>query len=97
MLGGASALGQDIPPFVIAAGNTAKPHGINVEGLRRRNFSPEIISVLRSAYRLLYKNNLSLEEAKIQLRELASSGGEGDASVQVFVDFIEKSQRGLLR
>jgi len=44
MLGGASALVQDIPPFVIAAGNKAEPHGINVEGLRRRGFSPDAIS-----------------------------------------------------
>ena len=65
MVGGASALVQDVPPFVIAAGNKAVPHGINVEGLRRRGFSPDAISALRSAYRLLYKNGLSLEEAKV--------------------------------
>ena len=72
MLGGASALVQDVPPFVIAAGNKAEPHGINVEGLRRRGFSPDAISALRSAYRVLYKNGLSLDEAKQQLRELAT-------------------------
>ncbi len=49
MLGGASALVQDIPPFVIAAGNKAEPHGINVEGLRRRGFSPDAISALPRA------------------------------------------------
>ncbi|WP_114815053.1 acyl-ACP--UDP-N-acetylglucosamine O-acyltransferase [Paraburkholderia kururiensis] len=97
MLGGASALVQDIPPFVIAAGNKAEPHGINVEGLRRRGFSPDAISALRSAYRLLYKNGLSLEEAKVQLRELASAGGDGDAPVKAFVDFVEASQRGIIR
>ena len=57
---------------MIAAGNKAEPHGINVEGLRRRGFSADAISALRSAYRLLYKNGLSFEEAKVQLRELAS-------------------------
>ena len=97
MLGGASALVQDIPPFVIAAGNKAEPHGINVEGLRRRGFSPDAISALRSAYRLLYKNGLSLEEAKVQLRELAVAGGEGDAAVTAFVEFIDASQRGIIR
>jgi UDP-N-acetylglucosamine acyltransferase len=97
MLGGASALVQDIPPFVIAAGNKAEPHGINVEGLRRRGFSPDAISALRSAYRLLYKNSLSLEEAKVQLRELASAGGDGDEPVRTLLAFVEASQRGIIR
>jgi UDP-N-acetylglucosamine acyltransferase len=97
MLGGASALVQDIPPFVIAAGNKAVPHGINVEGLRRRNFSADAISALRSAYRLLYKNGLSLEEAKEQLNELASAGGDGDEPVKTLIAFVEQSQRGIIR
>jgi UDP-N-acetylglucosamine acyltransferase len=97
MLGGASALVQDIPPFVIAAGNKAEPHGINVEGLRRRGFSADAISALRSAYRLLYKNGLSLEDAKAQLAELASAGGDGDEYVRKLIGFIETSQRGIIR
>ncbi len=97
MVGGASALVQDVPPFVIAAGNKAVPHGINVEGLRRRGFSPDAISALRSAYRLLYKNGLSLEEAKVQLAELASAGGDGDGPVQALIDFVVQSQRGIIR
>src|SRR5476649_2880539 len=97
MLGGASALVQGIPPFVIAAGNKAEPHGINVEGLRRRGFSAEAISALRSAYRVLYKSGATLEEAKVQLRELASAGGDGDAPVTALADFIDASQRGIIR
>ncbi len=97
MLGGASALVQDIPPFVIAAGNKAEPHGINVEGLRRRGFSAAAISVLRSAYRLLYKNGLTLEDAKIGLRDLMSAGDEGAAPVQELLDFVHASQRGIIR
>ncbi|KNH10187.1 Acyl-[acyl-carrier-protein]- UDP-N- acetylglucosamine O-acyltransferase [Candidatus Burkholderia brachyanthoides] len=97
MLGGASALVQDVPPFVIAAGNKAEPHGINVEGLRRRGFGAEAISALRQAYRIVYKSGLSLEEAKVQLAELGAAGGEGDASVKDFLDFIATSQRGIIR
>jgi len=97
MLGGASALVQDVPPFVIAAGNQAVPHGINVEGLRRRDFSPEAISALRTAYRLLYKNGLSLDEATAQLTELATAGGDGDAPVAALIAFIAQSQRGIIR
>lgn len=97
MLGGASALVQDVPPFVIAAGNKAEPHGINVEGLRRRGFSADAISGLRTAYRLLYKNGLSLEEAKAQLAELACAGGDGDEHVRKLIAFIDASQRGIIR
>ncbi|MGN6808982.1 MAG: acyl-ACP--UDP-N-acetylglucosamine O-acyltransferase [Trinickia sp.] len=97
MLGGASALVQDVPPFVIAAGNKAEPHGINVEGLRRRGFSAEAISALRGAYRLLYKNGLSLEDAKAQLGELAAAGGDGDEHVRKLIAFIDASQRGIIR
>ncbi|WP_321791306.1 acyl-ACP--UDP-N-acetylglucosamine O-acyltransferase [Caballeronia sp. J97] len=97
MLGGASALVQDVPPFVIAAGNKAEPHGINVEGLRRRGFTPDAISALRSAYRIVYKSGLSLEEAKAQLKELSTAGGEGDEPVKAFSDFIAASQRGIIR
>ncbi|MCP3722914.1 acyl-ACP--UDP-N-acetylglucosamine O-acyltransferase [Paraburkholderia sp. CNPSo 3272] len=97
MVGGASALVQDVPPFVIAAGNKAVPHGINVEGLRRRGFSADAISVLRSAYRTLYKNGLSLEEAKVQLADLAQAGGDGDVHVKALLDFVEQSQRGIIR
>jgi UDP-N-acetylglucosamine acyltransferase len=46
---------------------------------------------------LLYKNSLSLEEAKVQLRELASAGGDGDAPVQTLLAFVEASQRGIIR
>jgi UDP-N-acetylglucosamine acyltransferase len=98
MLGGASALVQDLPPFIIAAGDKAEPHGINVEGLRRRGFEAEAIAALRSAYRVLYKNGLSLEEAKLQLRgELANQDGAGDAAVGELLDFIDTAKRGIIR
>lgn len=96
-LGGASALVQDLPPFVIAAGEKAQPHGINVEGLRRRGFSPAEISALRSAYRTLYKNGLSLEEAKTQMRSDLDHQEEGRVQVGAFLDFIETAKRGIIR
>jgi UDP-N-acetylglucosamine acyltransferase len=97
MLGGASALVQDLPPFVTAAGDKAQPHGINIEGLRRRGFSPDAIAALRMAYRQLYKSNLTLDEAKVQLRELACQGGDGDAHVEALLNFIDTAKRGIIR
>jgi UDP-N-acetylglucosamine acyltransferase len=97
MLGDASALGQDLPPFVIATGIRPVPQGINIDGLRRGGFPPDTISALCSAYEVLYKNRLSLEEAKLQLAELAKAGEDGDEPVRVLAAFVEQSQRGIIR
>jgi len=100
MLGGASALVQDIPPFVIAAGDKATPHGINVEGLKRRGFSTETISALRQAYKILYKDGLSFEEAKTELQKMVSNHAADPATAEKlaeFHDFIAASTRGIIR
>jgi UDP-N-acetylglucosamine acyltransferase len=100
MLGGASALVQDIPPFVIAAGDKASPHGINVEGLKRRGFSPETIAALRQAYKVLYKDGLSFEEAKVALQKMVQESSNDAATAQKlaeFHDFIAASSRGIIR
>ncbi len=100
MLGGASALVQDIPPFVIAAGDKASPHGINVEGLKRRGFSSETISALRQAYKVLYKDGLSFEEAKVEIQKMvAASSADAQTAEKLaqFHDFIAASTRGIIR
>ena len=84
---------QDIPPYVMAAGNTASPFGINVEGLKRRGFSPEAMLALKRAYRTLYKSGLMLEEARAKLIEDAVAHPE----VQPLVDFLAVSRRGIIR
>mgnify|MGYP006266342199 CR=1 FL=1 len=104
MLGGASALVQDIPPFVIAAGDKAEPHGLNAEGLKRRGFEIETISALRHAYKVLYKEGLTFEDAKQALANYAKNGIDGvklsaDASSKVteFLEFVAASKRGIIR
>jgi UDP-N-acetylglucosamine acyltransferase len=100
MLGGASALVQDIPPFVIAAGDKASPHGINVEGLKRRGFSSETITALRQAYKVLYKDGLSFEEAKVAIQKMVQESSSDAATAQKlteFHDFIAASTRGIIR
>ncbi len=86
-------LQQDLPPYVTAAGNTAKPYGINSEGLRRRGFSPEAINALKRAYRTLYRSSLSLEEAKTELQNQAALCAE----VAMLLDFLGESTRGIVR
>ena len=84
---------QDIPPFVTAAGNTAKPYGINSEGLKRRGFGPEAIAWIKRAYKILYRSGLSLEDARGEI-----SGQVGDcAELRLLVDFLDESRRAIIR
>lgn len=84
---------QDVPPYLMAAGNTAQPYGINVEGLKRRGFGPDAIMALKRAYRTIYKSGLLLEEAKAKLVDEAPTHPE----LQLFVDFFAQSRRGIIR
>ena len=83
----------DVPPYVMAAGNSATPYGINVEGLKRRGFSPEALMTLKRAYRTLYKSGLTLEEARTKLEEEAKDHPE----IQPILDFLAVSKRGIIR
>ncbi len=86
-------LPQDLPPYVTAAGNMARPYGINSEGLKRRGFSPETIAGLKRAYRTLYRSGLGLEEARSQLREQVATC----PPVREIVEFLDRSKRGIIR
>jgi UDP-N-acetylglucosamine acyltransferase len=86
-------LPQDLPPYVTAAGNMARPYGINSEGLKRRGFSPEAINGLKRAYRTLYRRGLGLEEAR---RELESQVAECP-QVAHLLEFIARTKRGIIR
>lgn len=89
----ASVVVKDVPPFVTVSGNTAKARGLNREGLKRNGYAPETIEILRRAYRILCRMNLTLGEAMKQLRELAETSGD----VARMVEFIDQSERGLIR
>ena len=84
---------QDVPPYVTASGNSAKPFGINSEGLKRRGFAALTINRLKRAYRTLYKSRLTLEEAKRELMQQVAECPE----VQLLVDFLSTSTRGIIR
>lgn len=88
-----AAVSQDVPPYVTAAGNRAVPAGINSEGLKRRGYTPEAIMAIKRAYKTVYRNGLTLDEARQQLAEQASSNPD----IQLFVDFIAQSKRGIIR
>ena len=86
-------LPQDLPPYVRAAGNMAKPYGVNSEGLRRRGFPPDSINALKRAYRTLYRSGLSLEEARRELQSQAAACPE----VGELLRFLETTKRGIIR
>ena len=93
MTGISSVVFKDIPPYIMAAGQPAAPHGINVEGLRRRGFSPESLAGLKRAYKTLYREGLTFSEAQQRLAEQA----QGVAEVQLLVDFLGQAERGIIR
>ena len=86
-----SGFQKDVPPFVMAQGSPAIPRAINFEGLKRRGFSKERISSIKKAFRLLYKSDLPLSEAVTEMKKL------GSEDVQLMVDFIEQSERSIIR
>ena len=93
MVGGMSAVLQDVPPYVTVSGLPATPHGTNNEGLRRRGFTADDILVVRRAYKTLYREGRSLEEARAELAAAAAAA----PVLRPFVDFIAASKRGIVR
>jgi len=91
MTGVSTVVLHDIPPYVMASGNTAQAHGINSEGLRRRGYSADQIAAIRRAYRTLYKSGHTLQEAIAALR------AEESAEVALLAAFLEGVSRGIVR
>lgn len=84
---------QDVPPYVKASGNPAKPYGINAEGLRRRGYAAEAIAALKRAYRALYRSGLTIEEVKQALAAEAETSPE----LKPLIDFVGVPGRGIIR
>ncbi|MBK8335339.1 MAG: acyl-ACP--UDP-N-acetylglucosamine O-acyltransferase [Sterolibacteriaceae bacterium] len=84
---------QDLPPFVICAGNPAVPRSINAEGLKRRGFSPDSIAAIKRAYKLLYRNGLSFDQARTQIADLVLAVPE----LAPLASFLAESGRGVIR
>jgi UDP-N-acetylglucosamine acyltransferase len=88
-----SVVFKDIPPYVTAAGYDAKPHGINAEGLKRRGFTADEITQIKRAYKALYRNGLTLEEAKVELAAMHAISNK----IELLSDFLTLSTRGIIR
>jgi len=88
-----SGISKDVPPFVTVGGSPARAYGLNMEGLRRRGFSPESRMALKRAYKTLYRESRSFEDALVQLRLQAVENAE----VAVLTEFLEQQTRGIVR
>lgn len=97
MLGFSSAISQDVPPFMMVDGNPVSVHGYNLEGLRRRGFTKERIAQVKVMYRLIYRDNLTLEQAKQQLKQLNTQTLEEKHDVELMLEFLQHSTRGIVR
>ncbi|MEI6803448.1 MAG: acyl-ACP--UDP-N-acetylglucosamine O-acyltransferase [Burkholderiales bacterium] len=97
MTGFQTRLAQDLPPYVTVAGNPATAAGINQEGLRRRGFSPERIAVIKQLNRLLYRQGLTLAAAQAEMAQLIDKEPASAADVQMMLDFLAASERGIVR
>jgi UDP-N-acetylglucosamine acyltransferase len=93
IIGGASGVAKDIPPYTLANGNHARLFGLNLVGLKRRNFSEETIKALGKAYRIIFRSRLLLDTAIKKVEDEVENFPE----VQHFIQFIKESKRGVCR
>ena len=94
-----SLLFADQPPFVMSQGQPAKARSMNFEGLRRRGFSPERIAAVKAMHKALYRDGLTLEQARAAIGALQGSvpDAAADADVRMLLDFLAASTRGIVR
>lgn len=96
MVGAHSYVNRDIPPFMLASGNPCRVFGLNLTGLRRAGFTREKISVLKEAFRLLYRSDLPLNAALSQI-ESALLPGPAENEIRQLIQFCAQSRRGIER
>jgi UDP-N-acetylglucosamine acyltransferase len=97
MTGFQSHVSQDVPPFMMVSGNPLAVKGFNAEGLRRRGFSADRIALVKRLHRLLYRDGLTLEASRDAIGALRGSVDGGDADIALLLDFLQASQRGIVR
>ncbi|MFC4788866.1 MULTISPECIES: acyl-ACP--UDP-N-acetylglucosamine O-acyltransferase [Giesbergeria] len=97
MAGFASHISQDVPPFMMVDGNPLAVRGFNLEGLRRRGFSPARIAAVKQMHRLLYRQGLTLDAARSAIAELPATYPEATDDIALLLAFLEASARGIAR
>jgi UDP-N-acetylglucosamine acyltransferase len=91
--GGCSKIVQDVPPFMIADGNPAKVRGVNIVGMERSGFAPETIKTIKEAFRLIYRSKYNTRQALEAIQQELP----GSAEITQIIEFIQQSERGIIR
>ena len=97
MIGFQSHVSQDVPPFMMVDGNPVAARGFNVEGLRRRGFSPQRIAAVKQMHRLLYREGHTLSQALELIAGLAADAPEARADIELMAGFLADARRGIVR
>jgi len=97
MIGFASHVGKDVPPFMVVDGNPLAVRGVNLVGLRRRDFSAGRIAAIREMHKLIYRQGRTLEEARTAIAALAAQAPEAAADATLMDTFLATSASGIAR
>ena len=98
MIGFQAHVAQDVPPFITADGHPLAARAVNVTGLKRRDFSAGRIALVRQMHRLLYREQLGLEQALAAIRALDVSAEPAMAAdMALMADFLASAARGVVR
>ena len=94
-----SLLFADLPPFVMCQGQPAQARSMNYEGLRRRGFSPERIAAVKAMHKALYRDDLTLEQARARIAAIGETLPQAGPDVQLMDAFLQLvvPQRGIVR
>jgi UDP-N-acetylglucosamine acyltransferase len=97
MVGFASAVAQDVPPYMLVDGNPLAVRGVNVTGLKRRGFTADRITAIRRMHKLLYREGRTLADARAAIAALASEGAEAALDAAAMEAFLASAERGIAR
>ncbi len=97
MAGFASHISQDVPPFMMVDGNPLAVRGFNVEGLRRRGFTPERIAAVKQMHKSLYREGKTLQQACDDITALAATAPDAKADIEMMLAFLAQATRGIAR
>jgi len=92
-IAGGCKVPKDIPPYILALGEPIRYGGLNVIGLRRRGFSPEVLNLIKKAYRFIFQSKLLLNEALLKIENEL----QPIAEIQNILTFFRSCERGVIR
>jgi UDP-N-acetylglucosamine acyltransferase len=97
MVGGGSVLHKDVVPYVMISGNPGTVFGINSEGLKRRGFAPEVIMAIKRAYKSIFRQDLTIDDAIDAIERAAQADAASAPSLEVMAKFLARASRGIVR